>query len=413
MNPLGTRSRADQLHRALEGGVVRTADADTMRYATVAGRLNGLGADLSIAATPRAEFRAALRTRLVAVAGVQAVTTSEAAPARTRGLESAVSWSQSRRAQRGMGLAAGAMASVVAVAGVAVAGSRSLPGDPFYSVKRGGEALELRTAGSDVAKGSKHLEFAAERLKEVRALTLGRDAAFAGSPSQPLAAGALGGSLSSRVRGALSDMDAETRKGSDLLTGAYHASNNDAPLEILSRFAGQQSRQLTELLPSLPGATRDRAEVSLALVSSVAVQASQLLAVGVCTGQCAPSQAAPSLPPATGGPAPQPAPTANTDAPCGCPPAAVPTRTSDPQPSPQPTEPSSSPAPSPTTKPSPTPTSPAPIPVPVPSALPTPLPTVLPTVLPTIIPTPLPNVPALPGVAGVAGVDVPGLLPRG
>jgi hypothetical protein len=412
MNPLGTRSRADQLNRVLDGTAVSTAGADTLRYAAVAGRLRGLGADLGPAAAPRAEFRAALRTRLVAVAGVQVATAAAVLPAKPRALESAVSWSQSRRAQRGMGLAAGAMASVVAVAGVAVAGSQSLPGDPFYGVKRGGEALELRTAGGDVAKGSKQLEFAAERLKEVRALTLGRDAAFAGSASRPLAAGALGGSVSSRVRGALADMDAETRQGSDLLTGAYHESNSDAPLEILSRFAGRQSRQLTELLPSLPSASRDRAEVSLALVSSVAVQASQLLAVGVCTGQCAPSQSAPSLPPATGGPAPQPAPTAGTEGPCGCPPAAVPTRTADPQPSPQPTQPSSSPAPSPTPKPAPSPSATSPAPIPVPSELPTPLPTVLPTVLPTIIPTPLPKLPALPAVPGATGLDLPA-IPRG
>jgi hypothetical protein len=407
MNPLGTRARSEELARLLDGAV--PVGAGTAGYAAVAGRLRSFGAELAPAVTPRAEFRAALRTRLVAVASVQpAQAAAAAAPvrARNRALESAVSWSQTRRAQRGLGLAAGAMASVVAVTGVAVAGSQSLPGDPFYAVKRGGEALELRTADGDVGKGSKHLEFAAERLKEVRALSLGRDAAFAGSPGRPLAAGALGGSATERVRGALADMDRETRTGSDLLNSAYRASNSESPLEILSQFAGRQTRDLQALLPQLPAGARPRAEDSLALVSGVAVQASRLLAVGVCTGQCAPAQAAPSLPPATGGPAPQPAPTA---APCGCQPAPTPARTADPTPQPTPTA-----TPQPTTSPSPSPSSPAPSPTS--SSGPLPVPTVVPTVVPTAVPTlpvPLPTgTPSPLTLPDLPGVTLP-TIPRG
>ena len=426
MNPLGTRARSEELARLLEGGV-SAASGEHAAYAAVATRLQGLGADLGAAVTPRAEFRSGLRTRLVAVAAVQAANaqsanaqsaTAQAATAtKGRALESAVSWSQGKRAQRGIGLAAGAMASVVAVAGVAVAGSQSLPGDPFYSVKRGVEALQLRTTDGAVGKGSKHLAFAAERLKEVRELTLGRDAAFSGSSSHPLAGSAFGGSVSSRIQDALADMDRETRTGSDLLTAAYRSTNSDAPLEILSRFAGRQSSELTRLLPSLPAAARSRAGDSLALVSGVAVQASQLLAVGVCTGQCAPSQAAPSLPPATGGPDPAPAPSATTDAPCGCQPAPQPVRTADPAPvptspaaSPQPT---AAPAPAPSASsasPKPPPGSPAPLPVPLPST-PTPLPT-LPVPLPTITPPAVPALPgAVPALPGAVQPAVPTLPP--
>src|SRR5205085_12450245 len=126
-------------------------------------------------------------------------------------------------------------------------------------------------------------------------------------------------------------------------------------LEILSRFATRQSRELQALLPALPASARTRAQDSLALVSQVAVDTSELLAVGVCTGQCAPTQSAPTLPPSTGGPAPQPAPTA---APCGCPPAAspAPTTASTPAPTPSPTpQPSTNPTPQPSQSPSPTP----------------------------------------------------------
>jgi hypothetical protein len=403
VNPLASRARADELARLLDGAASAAPLAGPAAgLVDVADQLRTLGSGLAPAVAPRAEFRAALRTRLVAVASVQAANAATTAPAtsRNRALESAVSWTQSQRAQRRLGVAAGAMASVVALTGVAVAGSKSLPGDPFYGVKRGGEALELRTTHGDVAKGTKHLEFAAERLKEVRQLSLGRDAAVGATSGQPVAAGAFGGSTSSRVRSALADMDRDTRVGSDLLTGAYRSSNSEAPLQILSQFAGRQTRELQSLLPDLPPAARTRGQVSLALVSGVAVEASQLLAVGVCTGLCAPAQAAPTLPPSTG-PMPQPAPHTTSAAPCGCQPVPAPSRTPDPRPTPTP-----SPSPQPTTNPTPTPTtspSPSPSGSPLPTVVPTVVPTVLPTVLPTVVPlptgtpTPLPGLPDLPG----------------
>lgn len=386
MNPLSSRARSDELARLLDG--TAAVSGQTAPLAAVADRVRALGAELAPVVAPRAEFRAALRTRLVAVASVQAANApTQAARTGNQALESAVSWAQSHRAQRRLSFAAGSMASVVAVAGVVVAGGQSLPGDPFYGVKRGGEALELRTTHGDVAKGSKHLEFAAERLKEVRALSLGRDAAFSGSPEHPVASGALGGSASTRVRSALADMDRETKVGSELLTSAYRSSNSEAPLEILSRFAGHQTRDLQSLLPELPAAARERGQVSLALVSRVAAETSQLLAVGVCTGACAPTEVAPTLPPGSG-PRPQPAPNA-TNAPCGCP-VPQPSRTADPEPAPSPTptpQPTSSPSSTPTSSPSPSPSS---SPLPVPTTVPTVVPTVLPTILPTTLPTPLP-----------------------
>lgn len=401
MNPLGIRARSEEFARLLDaasGGLI----AGHPPLFAVAGQLRAFGASLQPVGTPRPEFRAALRTRLVAVAGVQAATVARPAASRTRGLESAVSWSQSRRGQRGIGLAAGAMASIVVVSGVAVAGSQSLPGDPFYPVKRGGEALELRAASGEVAKGSKHLQFAAARLAEVRALALGRDAAFSGPTDLAVAAASFGGSVGQRVRAALADMDRDTRTGSELLTAAYRETNRGSALQILSTFAGRQSRDLTALLPSLPASTRSSAEVSLALVSSVGAQASELLAIGVCSAACNPSQSAPELPPATGGPAPQPAPQASSATPCGCQPAAQPALTPEPSPTPEPTasQPGSpQPSPGPTSaSPSPRQTSsPMPISTVIPTALPTlpvPLPTITPPALTSLLPAAV--VPAVP-----------------
>ncbi|MCW2679276.1 MAG: hypothetical protein JWM62_677, partial [Frankiales bacterium] len=315
MNPFSSSARgAADFARALDGGT-----AGALPGLALAARLRTVGGSLDQAVVPRAEFREALRLRLMAVATVQA-----AAPATTAPLASAVSW---RR--RAGAVAAGAMASVVAVSGVAVAGSQSLPGDPFYGVKKTAEAFQLRTADGDVGKGVQHLEFAATRLREVRGLTLGRDAAHAGpdlgpsstaagitlrSASQPLAAGeALSADVIDRVKQTLAAMDEQTREGSALLNDAYRDSRATEPLRVLSTFADRQTAGLEELLPALPPTTQDRARISLALLTGVTESTDELLAIGTCAEGCDPSAAAPTLPSSPGTTTP-----GGSEAPCEC-----------------------------------------------------------------------------------------------
>lgn len=403
MSVLGSRGASDHLARTLDGVVLGGSPE-----LALAARLRTVGASLDAAVVPRAEFKDALRMRLVAVATVQAAAPAEPA----RALPAAVSW---RR--RASAVAAGAMASVVAVSGVAVAGSQSLPGDPFYGVKRTTEAFQLRTADGDVERGTRHLDFAATRLREVRGLTLGRDAVDAGpqlgpaamsagitlrSAEQPLADGAaLGAGVAERVRETLTEMDAQTRKGSALLTDAYRSSRAPEPLRALSRFATRQTAGLEELLPALPPATQSRARASLALLTDVEEQTDELLGIGTCGLACDPSQAAPSLPGTSGTGAQD---TADCEcaapAPAPQPSAAPPTSRSEPQTSPEP-ERTSTPEPKPSTAPSPTPrpTSTSLLPVPVPT-LPIPLPT-LPTPIPTLTPPAVlePVASVLPGIS--------------
>ncbi|MBC7375582.1 MAG: hypothetical protein H7323_16460, partial [Frankiales bacterium] len=259
LSALATRGRADTFARLL----------DSVEPPPLARLLRETGQQLA-AIAPGERFRADLRTRLLAVAAVQA-----AAPAATSVATSRATGSR-RTTSRVGGVAAGAMASVVVVTGVAVAGSQSLPGDPFYGVKRTTEALALRTAGDDLGRGNRHLEFAVTRLGEVRGLTLGRDVVDAAAlrssvvlvASSRLADGAaLGAPVADRVRETLSDMDADTLKGQALLSAVSRASRDDAPLQALSRFATRQSAGLERLLPSLPAASRQRALTSLALVT--------------------------------------------------------------------------------------------------------------------------------------------------
>lgn len=388
MSLFGTRGAADELARLLDVGTT-TAPAPGV---VIAARLRSTGMALDAAVVPRPEFRDALRMRLMAVATVQA-TAPVAAPvaAPVRALEAAVSW---RR--RGSAVAAGALASVVAVSGVAVAGSQSLPGDPFYGVKKTAEAFQLRTADGDLERGTLHLDLAATRLREVRGLTLGRDAVDAGpelgpsalsgaitlrSATQPLAAGpALSATTADRVTATLAEMDERTREGSDLLTEAYRESRAPEPLRALSRFTTRQTAGLEELLPALPPATQSRARASLALLGDVDATTDELLGIGTCEQYCDPSEAAPPLPGA-----PVPAPPAG----CECPePAPAPSPVTSPAPAPQPAPTSGGTRPEPTAapespEPAPTPSSGV-LPVPVPSpTLPVPVPT-LPAPLPTI-----------------------------
>ncbi|MDX6216588.1 MAG: hypothetical protein QOG99_2172 [Frankiales bacterium] len=407
MNPLGTRARAEELAALLDGAVAGPGTF-TASCAGLATRLRALAPALDALAVPRADFRAALRQRLVAVASIQAAAPVPYAEplARPKTLEAAVSWSQSRKAQRRIGVTAGAMASIVALTGIGVAATRSLPGQPFYGVKRVGEGFQLDLASGDTAKGTKHLEFAATRLREVKALAHHDGSLSLGAPGHPTAAGlAFGGSTDSRIAATLKDFDSETRAGTALLTKVYDKTGKPAPLRIITSFTKEQTSRLSALLPALPAAVVPQAQSSLDLVTKVGSDATDLLAVGTCSGSCYPGNAGPQLPTQ---PAPAPGATASASQPtdsngvpdCGC---------GQPAPSPQPT---TAPAPQPTDSSSPGPTA---SPAPQPTASPSPSPTLLPVPLPSLpvpVPTPpvpLPTLPVSPTLPAVLASALPGL----
>lgn len=415
MTAFGTRRAAEEFARLLEGSASGGSGASLAGVAT-AGRLRNAGMDLEGAVAPRPEFRDALRMRLVAVATVQPVTAGAdavAPAARLAAARRAVRTS-ARTSSRASAVAAGALASVLAVSGVAVAGSQSLPGDPFYDVKRAVEAFQLRAADGELEKGTRHLDFAATRLREVRGLALGRDAADAGpvlgpsalsagitlsSSAPPLAGGdALSAPVAERLRETLAEMDQQTRDGTALLTRAYRTTQAPEPLRALTRFAVRQSQGLSQLIPALPPVTQGRARLSLSLLSGVTVEANELLGIGTCGTACDPAEAAPMLPGDPG--APMPAEVADVPCDCGPEPAPEPQASAEPPTYDQP-EPPRQPAPETSSSPSPQPSPAAPSPSPSSGLLP-PLPLPIPS-LPVPIPT-LTLAPAVPAgdAAGAA-----------
>lgn len=295
LTSLVVRGRAAELARRLEA---------TPGSEPLAAALLTTGEQLAADVVPRGQFRDDLRTRLMAVAAVQAALAEQAPVA----APSAVSW---RVPSRAGGVAAGAMAAVVAVTGIAVAGSQSLPGDPFYGVKRQVEGFSLRAADGDVARGTRHLGQATTRLREVGGLVLGRDQ-LAGpassasgfrlvAASSPTAVMPLGAPVAERVRQTLGDMDTATLRGQELLGEVFRSTGARGPLQVMGRWATEQGDGIERLLPALPPASRERALTSLALVVGVAADADELLGTSDCAPACDPTGGAPSTP-ASGAP---------------------------------------------------------------------------------------------------------------
>jgi hypothetical protein len=370
----------------------------------------------SVPLGPTPDFRAALRQRLAAVAAVQGVgeVSLPAAvrdPAAAPGLKALPGrineWAEGWRVRNRVIAATAAASAVVLVGGIGLAGSRSLPGQPFYGIKRGVEQAQLAAAGSTEAKGERHLEFAQTRLHEVAALVDSPEAIGVGrGQQQAMVAGAptFGGSLSSRVISTLRDMDAETKAGTKDLTTAFARSHDAHPLQVLATFAATQQTKLTEVMPALPAAAEPQAEQSLALIKRVSTRASALLTPPSCSAACGPNAPVPA-------PGLSPAPNGGDDlgtTPCSCAsqsngsgsgsgshqpggqPAPTPSASSTPKAGGNGQEnPPGGPAPSPSQAPG----LPGPI-GPIISQLP--LPT-LPVPLPSLPTLPLPSLPSLPG----------------
>jgi uncharacterized protein DUF5667 len=290
--------RADEFARLLDtaGAAGRGASVTTTDPALAP--LVGLAQALrTLPLGPTPDFRDGLRQRLVAVATVQGIGAGAVtlpAPAGETVISRANDWASNWRRRRRFTVATATM-SVVALAGaVLLAGHRSLPGDPFYKVKRETEAVQLAFTFGTAAKGERHLQFARTRLHEVQELVHAPSAlpvvGTSNGRAVVAAAPAFGGSLSSRVISTLSDMDSETRAGTSDLTQAYASSHDRHDLDVIVSFATDQFRGLRSVYASLPASAQPHAKSSARLISQVAVRAHQLMVVGACTAECGAQQ---------------------------------------------------------------------------------------------------------------------------
>jgi hypothetical protein len=266
-------SRREDFARLVDGDVT-VRSASVAGLADIATALRVMGRTVT-RPEPDPQFRSDLRQRLVAVATVQAAEPAIAGtvpgrlPSRVAGRRTprTSGWSIPRGRRTILALAS-TVAVATSVTGVAVAASRSLPGSPFYDIKRATESVQLWTAQGQLAKGHRQLEFAATRLSEAQQL----------SPS------------SSHLPPTLDSMDTETRAGANDLVAAAQSSQSTAPLVELQQFAHRQYAGLQQLLASAPPALRQREIKSATLVELINAQAATLQAQCVsCIGAAASS----------------------------------------------------------------------------------------------------------------------------
>jgi hypothetical protein len=209
--------------------------------------LSTLGAALAtLPLGPPPEFRAELRSRLVAAA----TTPAAFAPARGRGARSrAVRWNS----RRILAAVSAGLTVVAAGGGVAVAAESALPGGALFGLKIDLEQLHFDLTGGDGARGRLELSFAADRLRELGALGAGASHAA--------------------VLTDLGLLSSETRRGARLLLSAARSSHSTAPLAALTRFALSSGKDLHALLAVLPASVQPQGGSAEALMSAVGAQA--------------------------------------------------------------------------------------------------------------------------------------------
>ena len=276
---LSSTKKAEQFAKLLDGsGSAGSGDLAT---------LQGLAARLSSVPQPRAEFASALRdqlmsqaaTNLPGAAGAGSAGTgssgaggtgtgapgtgtgtgatgaggatgsaASAASAVTGGATggSAVSSLLSVTAPLWTHLVAGVAATAIAITGVGVGASRSLPGDPLYGIKRQVEAVQLDLKSGPTERALAQLDLAGTRLQELTDLLGGRQ------PGAPLSA-----DMQKQVKDLLDNWARQTSHGTTFLLNQLSAGQGDraAIRARLISFTDSQARRLAVAVQGLPDTT--------------------------------------------------------------------------------------------------------------------------------------------------------------
>ncbi|MDG4794139.1 DUF5667 domain-containing protein [Micromonospora sp. WMMD1082] len=265
-NALFSRRRAERFAQLLDeanGGRrhhVRSRDDDQLAPLVTLGRRLGTNPPI---AEVNPEFRTGLRAMLLATAareGVGAATAGRPAEKAGSGRGSLLPAVTARRARARGAILVGIAAGAVAVSGISAASENAVPGDALYGMKRGTERAQLALTGSDISRGQLFLDFARTRLAEASSLRGGRTG----------------------YSGVLDDMDADTRQGVRLLTGAAAQRSDAAALVAVDAFLTEQRRSLNALLDSGSRTDRVRTTESLTLLESVAKRADAMRAAIAC-----------------------------------------------------------------------------------------------------------------------------------
>jgi hypothetical protein len=276
MTMIRTNRRAEDFDRALtaEGGV--HVDPALRALVAVAGAL------ATIPQRPAPAFREALRTQLMAeAASIAASAPAASVAAAAAPAASPVGTLAKVLAKPAMQVATGGLAAAVAVTGVGIGASRSLPGDALYGLKRAAENLQKRTAGGTLAEADSVLEHAGTRIDEVRALIERGGADALAEVERTL------DTLRAEIDEATAELLAQARAGS---RAAY---------DKLTATLGELSAALDGLRGVVPAQAQDEYDAVMAMVNSVTGQLKALPVPGGIPGPGTSQSPRPTPPPPT------------------------------------------------------------------------------------------------------------------
>jgi hypothetical protein len=226
---------------ALDGR--RPAKGEVAELVAVATRLCEVAAETA----PSAEFRSALRTRLM----------TDAAPAHTRTRPTHAFRSSSARRSSGVRGWAAVFAAMMATtfgAGMSAASADTIPGDTLYPVKRVLENSQFAIKYSDSSRGSFRLKLATERLSEVDQMT------------------SVYGTSTQLTSSTFAEFQRQADLGSDALLRSYLSNDSRDDLATLNRFSAMSARRLADLRGRLPAAEIEHAENLLDDVASQSIR---------------------------------------------------------------------------------------------------------------------------------------------
>jgi hypothetical protein len=225
--------------------------------AKLAGLARALERNRPQIAGPAPAFRAALRNKLLEEARTDVVIPLSLA-ARVRATVAARN-ARARRSFRAI-VATAAAAAMLLVSGAAFAATASsIPGDTGYAVKRFREKLQLAVTFGNAGKAYKELDFARERLEEVRAL---KDA---------------GVERTALYTSTFADMDQSTKDATARLIREFRSTGDESVLQPLVDFSRGQRDSLESIFDQLPPGARPSARSSLELVVAVQDRVSDVL----------------------------------------------------------------------------------------------------------------------------------------
>lgn len=226
---LSAKKRAEEFAAAVDGRGQQSALRPELRQLVdVVGALR-----TTADSTPRPEFSASLRERLMTEAATALVPGAPLAlPARRHGTR-----------ERRLAVAASAFVLVGGTAGMAAAAQNALPGDPLYPLKRGLERAQADLSTSSASKGADLLSQAGGRLAEAEALWTERQDADAFADS-------------------IDAFSAQAVEGSALILDSFDESRDPALVESVRTFAAESLATLQEIARTAPATAQD--ELALA-----------------------------------------------------------------------------------------------------------------------------------------------------